>query len=346
MKLSIITILYLSVVSIPSGASAVPPVAQTRDVVPDVAHNIADSTVPDAHLEKRKGCRSGGSRSGGSRGRTGRGSRGPISSTGLGSSLYSMFSGLFSNPSSDTHHPSEPDTPILEKRKGGGGGGGGHGGGGGGGGRTTTGGGGKTTTGGGTTKSNVGGSTTGGSGPKPRYGGGKYYTGGGRIPFTSGSNSPVSKLKPIMFSLIAIGFLYGGIWAYDVWRYSWGKPIPYTSYRSQNSTLPSNMTEPANGTLVPVVCLCEMYSECGCEEEHDDAYIQGLLKDATSDAGDKTAAWMVYKPGDPVLVINGTLPNGTTADDQKSLGIAMALGASTAWALFTAGAAGAMLAVL
>ena len=75
-----------------------------------------------------------------------------------------------------------------------------------------------------------------------------------------------------------------------------------------------NATNP-NGTnsSLPVTCLCEEYSSCGCDENDDKKYLDDLVGNGSYDALNKTLVNVADINGTTTLVINGTLPNGTTA---------------------------------
>lgn len=106
---------------------------------------------------------------------------------------------------------------------------------------------------GGTTGGTTGG-TRGGSAVGPGYGGGRFYGGGARSPVRSGQRSS-GGISPLALGAgLAVGFGLYGLWAYTVYSYPYSQP-----WRFRNST--TNQEEEK-----PVVCLCEEYSECGCDE--------------------------------------------------------------------------------
>lgn len=53
-------------------------------------------------------------------------------------------------------------------------------------------------------------------------------------------------------------------------------------------------------------CLCGRYSECGCDGNNNTDYV-------TSVANNNSIARVANVDGQQKLVVNGTLPNGTTA---------------------------------
>ncbi|KAF8441919.1 hypothetical protein BGX38DRAFT_1272475 [Terfezia claveryi] len=218
--------------------------------------------------------------------------------------------------------------PAIYPRKGGGGGGGGHGG------RSS---GGKTTSGGktssgnkkpspGTSKdSNVGGLSKGGTGPPPKYT--KYYSGGVKTPYTAGKKSP-GGLSPVALPLALAGGLFAGMWLGSVWMYAWNHPLNYFNPPTaptmnipyQNSTTNGTLTDmtyeitPGMNVTLPVKCLCAENAVCGCDEVTDPDYAKNVLEDAAKDGGKGDTARLAVDDGKLVLVVNGTLPNGTTAD--------------------------------
>ncbi|KAK4242679.1 hypothetical protein C8A03DRAFT_11152 [Achaetomium macrosporum] len=254
-----------------------------------------------------------------------------LASTLLGDAAVSA---LVAPPSAEiaTHQPvqnTERDAPEYEnlwKRKGGGGGGGR--GGGGGGGRSGSGGsssggsgssgsgssgssgsrGGSSGTsssarggsaGRGSSSSNAGGRTTSGSGPAPAYGGGRYYGGGAAVPYRSGSRSP-SGLLPVFFVASALAF-WPGVWLYGAHLYHYNHPY---SFYNQSSN--QNQTK-------PVTCACDPYNECGCDENGDNQHLNDLVGNGSYAALNKSVITVADVNGTSTILINGTLPNGTTA---------------------------------
>jgi len=201
---------------------------------------------------------------------------------------------------------------VLERRKGGGGKGGGGGGGGGG----------KSGGGGGTGRtspsSNSGGSTRQGSGPTRSYGGGGYYGGGASTPYKSGGKTPNGLFPGVLIGSAAALVIFPGIWLYSAYPYYYSHPYHFYNSSFQNAT-----QQGLNETL-PVVCLCEENSVCGCDENNDQSYLNDLVGNGSYAALNKTLV-TVSEVNDTLtraLVLNGTLPNGTTApggtDDDES----------------------------
>ena len=143
--------------------------------------------------------------------------------------------------------------------------------------------------------SNAGGTTTPGTGIQPKLypGGNTHYFGGAGIPYKAGSTSP----KGIRPTYLAGGpAFFPGLWLYGAYVYSY--PHPYTYH---------NLTTDKNETH-PVECLCGRYLECSCNQvqANETKYINSV-------ANNGSMSLLANVSGVETLVINGTLPNGTTA---------------------------------
>ena len=145
---------------------------------------------------------------------------------------------------------------------------------------------------------NTGGRTISGSGPAPAYGG--RYAGGAAVPYTAGARSPTRGVLPYALPIAAIGF-FPGLWLYgSLWAYPYGSPY-YYNHNGRNTT--------AN-----VTCLCQQYSECGCDDTGNSTLVQSIVNNGTDQPVNSTVSQFVTWPnGTSDAYINGTLPNGTTA---------------------------------
>lgn len=86
--------------------------------------------------------------------------------------------------------------------------------------------------------------------------------------------------------------------------YSYPYANPYTFH---NTTTNKDETK-------PVTCLCAMYQECGCDDSSGDAeYMNSVLGNGSYAGLNKTLVDVVTVNGTATIIINGTLPNGTTA---------------------------------
>ncbi|KAK1731879.1 uncharacterized protein BDZ83DRAFT_8376 [Colletotrichum acutatum] len=186
----------------------------------------------------------------------------------------------------------------LWKRKGGGGGGGGRGGGSSSGGSKSGGsssGGSSTSRGG--SRDSSGGSTRTGSGPVPAYGGGRYYGGGATVPYSAGARR--GNMVPFLLVGGALAF-WPGLWL-GAHMYPYSHP-----YRYYNETARQNQTK-------PVLCGCQEYQPCGCDENNSTEYMNSLLGNGSYAALNKSVVNIGEYNGNETILINGSLPNGTTA---------------------------------
>ncbi|KAN0075025.1 hypothetical protein V8E54_007636 [Elaphomyces granulatus] len=147
-----------------------------------------------------------------------------------------------------------------------------------------------------------GGYTRGGSGSPRPYGGGSYYAGGARVPYRAGTRSPKG-ITPFLLPVTALSF-FSGLWLYrNVYAYPYPRP-----YRYWNPTIGQTQT-------LPVTCLCQQYSVCGCDNNgnnNDDNFLSSVIGDDPKNSSVTTVAVV---NGTKTIFINGTLVNGTTAPD-------------------------------
>ena len=155
--------------------------------------------------------------------------------------------------------------------------------------------------------SNAGGKTVSGSGVRPNYGGGRYYGGGATVPYTAGNRSPLG-LAPLFILPLAALAIFPGLWLYGVYQYPYTHPYTFVNQTITNATFPNGI----NQTL-PIDCLCQQYSVCGCDDNSDSIYLHDLIRNGSYSTLNKTLVTISIANGTQTIVINGTLPNGTTA---------------------------------
>ncbi|WQF87293.1 hypothetical protein CDEST_12307 [Colletotrichum destructivum] len=238
-----------------------------------------DNSKQDEKLWKRKGGGGGGGgRGGGSSGgsRSGGGSRTGGSSGGSRSGGSSSGSG---SGSSSSQGGSGSGSSSGGSRSGGSGGG--------------------SSTSRGGSRDNAGGATRTGSGPAPAYGGGRYYGGGATVPYRAGA----SRGSMVPFFLVggaALAF-WPGLWLAGAHMYPYSHP-----YRYYNQTARENQTK-------AVLCGCADDLPCGCEENNATDYMNSLLGNGSYDGLNKSVVNIGLVNGTETILINGTLPYGTTA---------------------------------
>lgn len=131
------------------------------------------------------------------------------------------------------------------------------------------------------------------------YGGGRYYAGGAASPYSAGRKSPLG-LAPFLLPLAAVAFLLPAAWAYGAYAYPYNHHYHYYNETShQNSSL-------------PVVCVCQEYNPCGCDDNNNSTYYEDLFNGTQPHNG--TNVRVVDVNGTEKIYINGTLPNDTTTD--------------------------------
>jgi hypothetical protein len=149
--------------------------------------------------------------------------------------------------------------------------------------------------------SSTGGRTTTGSGVAPAYGTGRFYGGGTTVPYRAGTRS-TGGIAPFMLGdgLAAIAF-WPGAWNHLPYLYPHEQPWHY-----QNKTSGRDETK-------PVLCGCGPYQECGCDDNADQAYIDSIIGNGNYGSLNRSLVSIGDVNGTETILINGTLPNGTTA---------------------------------
>lgn len=87
---------------------------------------------------------------------------------------------------------------------------------------------------------------------------------------------------------------------------------------------------------LPVTCLCQYYSACGCDDNNDPTYLDSIIGDGTNLNNSLVHIGPVN--GTETIALNGTLPNGTDTSESSSTSSSSAighriLGASGIWAI-------------
>jgi len=157
----------------------------------------------------------------------------------------------------------------------------------------------------GSSSSSAGGATKQGSGVTPRFGGGRYYGGGATTPYASGVRSPLG-LTPVLLGATALALL-PGLWLYGAYSYPYTHPYSFRNYTAPTNTSDSNQNE-----TKPVNCLCAQYQECSCDDNGNSTFLDELIGNGSYAALNQSLVTVADVNGTSTILINGTLPNGTT----------------------------------
>lgn len=153
-----------------------------------------------------------------------------------------------------------------------------------------------------------GGTSSGGSGAPRAFGrGGSFYPGGAAVPYTAGKKSPKGLPAAGLLPLGAMAF-FPGVWLYGAYMYPFNHGYHYRNHTSNK-----------NDTL-PIKCLCQEHSVCGCEDNNNGTYLDSLVNGTTDEGLPRNNSVMKVAKvnGTMTMFINGTLSNDTTAPSSGS----------------------------
>lgn len=140
--------------------------------------------------------------------------------------------------------------------------------------------------------------------------------------------------------MAALAF-FPGLWLYPAYVYSYNNPY-YWRNGSRNSTrlrddddddddlngrrrflvrrqtTTDNSNENGTVEVLPIICLCQQYSECSCDDNSDSEFLTSILPNDTAELQlDESLVRVTDVNGTRSVVLNGTLENGTTAPDEE-----------------------------
>lgn len=98
--------------------------------------------------------------------------------------------------------------------------------------------------------------------------------------------------------------LAGGALAYGAYAYPYRHDYNYTDSHSHKEE------------SLPVVCVCEQYMECGCDDNNNSAFYESLFNGTEPKNG--TNVRVVDVNGTQKIYVNGSLPNGTTVAENAA----------------------------
>lgn len=125
----------------------------------------------------------------------------------------------------------------------------------------------------------------------------RYYAGGARTPYAAGAKSPLG-ITPFLLPAAALAF-FPGVWLYGAYAYPYTHPYYYMNEQTHKNE------------SLPVVCLCQQYQECGCDNNNNRTYYESLFNGTVPK--NTTITHVVDVNGTEKIYINGTLANGTTS---------------------------------
>ena len=167
----------------------------------------------------------------------------------------------------------------------------------------------------------------------PNYGGGRYYGGGATKPYRAGGVSPLG-IAPIF---LGVGLLavYPGLWLYGAYVYPYHNPYTFYNRSARRNTTATTTSSSATATPTlsgrdfelwirqstddgvnetkPVTCLCANYAVCGCDDNGNTTFLDSLIGDGSYANLNASLVQVADINGTSTIVLNGTLPNGTTA---------------------------------
>lgn len=143
------------------------------------------------------------------------------------------------------------------------------------------------------------------------------------MPYQSGQRSRKGIGPSAILPLAAVALIFPGLWLYSTYPYYYNNRYNFRNETVQNATYPQGLN-----TSLPVLCLCQEYSVCGCDENQDQSYLNSIVGNGSYQAMNKSLVTVNDVNGTTHLIINGTLPNGTTAPGgtDDGAGVALTLG--------------------
>lgn len=143
-------------------------------------------------------------------------------------------------------------------------------------------------------------------------------------------------ITPLFLGAGALAIL-PGVWLFGAYSYPYHNPYSFhnrsatanettgTSTASSSSPTSTPTSNPTNGRRAlwerddagtnqtkPVTCLCAAYAECGCDDSGNTTFLDSLIGDGTYSKLNFSLVNVADINGTSTIVLNGTLPNGTT----------------------------------
>lgn len=112
--------------------------------------------------------------------------------------------------------------------------------------------------------------------------------------YSAGGRSPGGIAPTPLLAGGALGFGAGALFLYGAYSYPYSHPYYYVDPNTHR-----------NDSL-PVDCLCSPYNPCGCDDTNNQTLVTQMLQNSS-------VANVTTVNGTKTVVINGTLPNGTSS---------------------------------
>ncbi|GES62099.1 hypothetical protein ATEIFO6365_0005007500 [Aspergillus terreus] len=147
------------------------------------------------------------------------------------------------------------------------------------------------------------------------------YLGGAGVPYTAGETSPngvTPRRLDLDFETAPYPYLGGDLCSVPnaSWAYRYAARYNWTELNMDDDTYGAYIVH-----LLPVYCCCALYTVCGCDDGHRNAsFVPALLEylGIYNDPRNDTDVCSVTVDGELVLVVNGTLANGSTMADREA----------------------------
>ena len=125
------------------------------------------------------------------------------------------------------------------------------------------------------------------------------------MPYTAGKKSP-SGLPATFVGLAAVRAAFPGPWLFGAYYYHYR--ITFANRTLTNKTHSSGVNQTRT-----LGCLCQKYQVCGCDQNDDSRYVDDLIGTGAYGALNHSLITVTKFKGAPTILVNGSLPNGTTA---------------------------------
>jgi hypothetical protein len=131
--------------------------------------------------------------------------------------------------------------------------------------------------------------------------------------------------------------VYPGLWLYGAYAYPYHNPYTFRNRSARSNATSTSTSSAATATPTisrrdielwirqsgddstgvnetkPVTCLCANYAVCGCDDNGNATFLDSLIGDGSYANLNASLVQVADINGTSTIVLNGTLPNGTTS---------------------------------